>query len=73
VKNVKSPRWGEWLEQLTEQVTNAGADVGFLVWKRPGVGETRAGEWLAVMTLEQMSVLLRRAGYGEQIEERDVA
>jgi hypothetical protein len=73
VKNVRTPVWGEWLEQLAEQVSNAGADVGFLVWKRPRVGEARAGEWLAVMTLEQMALLLRRAGYGDSFPVEDIA
>lgn len=70
VKNVRSPRWAEWLEGLDAQIDEAKADVGFLVWKRAGVGDARANEWLAVMTLEQMAMLLRRAGYGEQLEDR---
>lgn len=74
VKNARTPLWSEWLEQLAEQTSNAGADVGFLVWKRPGLGESRAGEWLAVMRLDDMAVLLRRAGYGEPYEsESEVA
>ena len=73
VKNVRTPIWSEWLTQLAEQVSNAGAQVGFLVWKRPGVGEARASEWLAVMTLEDMTVLLRRAGYGTPYDETEVA
>ncbi|MDP9144407.1 MAG: hypothetical protein M3N43_06885 [Actinomycetota bacterium] len=73
VKNVRTPHWSEWLEQLAEQKTNAGADVAFLVWKRAGLGETRAGEWLAVMTLAEMTDLLRRAGYGETWTETEGA
>lgn len=68
VKDVRTPRWAEWLDGLDEQVAEANADVGFLIHKRVGVGETRAGEWLAVMTLEQMAVLLRRAGYGSPLD-----
>lgn len=68
VKNARPPRWSEWLEQMAEQKSNAGADVAFLVWKRVGLGDARAGEWLAVMTLADMAELLRRAGYGSPLE-----
>lgn len=67
VKDVATPRWTEWIEGLHDQINNAGADHGFLIWKRRGFGETRAREWLAVMTLEQMALLLRRAGYGSEL------
>lgn len=67
VKNVRTPLWSSWLDDLHEQMANAEADHGFLVWKRSGVGESRAKEWLAVMTLEQMALLLRRAGYGSEL------
>ena len=73
VKNVRTPRWAEWLEGLDAQVAEAKADIGFLVWKRVGVGDARAGEWLAVMTVEEMAVLLRRAGYGHPLDEEEVA
>lgn len=73
VKNVRTPHWSEWLEQMAEQKCNAGADVAFLVWKRAGIGEARAGEWLAVMTLEEMAMLLRRAGYGSPLEDEAAA
>lgn len=69
VKNVRTPRWSEWLEGLDAQIAEAKADVGFLVWKRVGIGDARANEWLAVMTLEQMAMLLRRAGYGSPVDE----
>lgn len=69
VKNVRTPRWSEWLEGLDAQIEEAKADVGFLVWKRVGIGDARANEWLAVMTLEHMAMLLRRAGYGDPVDE----
>ena len=67
VKNVRAPRWLEWLADLEEQKTNAGADVALLVWKPGGLGETRADEWLSVMRTRDMAELLRRAGYGHPL------
>lgn len=69
VKNVRTPRWMEWMADLEEQKINAGADVAFLVWKPYGVGETRSGEWLSVMRLQDYTELLRRAGYGTELDE----
>ena len=36
---------------------NAGADVGFLVTKRPGVGHTNAGRWWAHWRLTDLARL----------------
>jgi hypothetical protein len=68
VKNCKILRWQEWFAQLAEQRSEAHADVAWLVVKRPGMGATRVGEWLAVMTVEDHAALLRAAGYGSPLE-----
>jgi len=73
VKNVRTPRWLEWMADLETQKANADADVAFLVWKPGGLGEARADEWLAVMPVREMAVLLRRAGYGHPLDEEEVA
>ena len=70
-KRVASPRWTEWVVALREQITNSRAEVGFLVWKRPKIGDP--GEQLAVMPVRDLLVLLRRAGYGTPLEEQDKA
>lgn len=67
VKDWGRPDWTLWLRGLHQQMANAAADHGFLLVKRRGIGEPRAGEWLAVMTVEQMALLLRRAGYGSDL------
>lgn len=67
VKNVRAPRWLEWMDDLQEQKTNAGADVAALVWKPSGLGETRSEEWLTVMRVRDWAELARRAGYGSEL------
>lgn len=67
VKDCKTARWSEWLEQLDEQQAEAGADVAWLVVKRRGHADP--SRWLAVMTVEQHAELVRRAGFGTPMEE----
>lgn len=62
VKDQKTPRWTEWLDQLREQIAQARAQHGFLLVKR--TGKPIPGEWLAVMPLSAFTALLRQAGYG---------
>lgn len=69
VKNCRVLRWNEWFEGLAVQVAEAHADVGFLVVKRPGMGLSKVGQWLAVTPLAQEARLLRAAGYGTPLEE----
>jgi hypothetical protein len=38
-----------WVSQLQTETVNSGADLGVLVIKPPGIGETRVGSWHAVM------------------------
>lgn len=68
VKDCRVLRWAEWLLQLEEQRQEAKADVAWLTVKRPGMGDTRAGQWLAVMTISDFTALLRAAGYGDPPE-----
>ena len=55
----------EWLRQLDEQVVDSGAEHGFLVLKRRGVGDP--GKAFVVVELDAHLRLLRAAGYGEPI------
>ncbi len=71
VKDTQVLRWSWWLPELSEQIEDSGADVGFLAVKRPQFGAAKAGQWLAVMTVEQMSELLRAAGYGTPLSEEE--
>ncbi|AUS30095.1 hypothetical protein C1M55_31600 (plasmid) [Rhodococcus qingshengii] len=66
VKDRAAYAWPEWLRQLDAQKDEARADHALLVLKRRGLGDP--GQWLAVMPLEQMSQLLRAAGYGQEID-----
>lgn len=70
-KNHNRLTFPEWLVQLRSQVERAGARHGFLVVKRRGVSDP--GRSLAVMELEQFLVLLREAGYGDEITETERA
>lgn len=67
VKAERTPRWGEWFAELDSQIGESGADVGFLAVKRHGSSEADPRGWLAVVPLDLMAVLLRRAGYGEPL------
>lgn len=58
----------EWLRETEVERVNASADFGVLVVKCRGYGETRVGEWAAVMRLEDMARLLRLAGYGDELD-----
>lgn len=72
VKNCRVLRWDDWLTQLAQQRTEAKADVAWLTVKRPGMGDTRVGQWLAVMTINDFTALLRAAGYGQPPDDRHV-
>lgn len=54
-----------WLTETGIETINARADYGVLVVKPVGVGTTRTGDWWCVLTLEQLTNLLRDAGYGD--------
>lgn len=59
VKNVATPEWNKWLnEQLPLQAEEAKAEIAFILNKRPGQGEAKVGDWLAVMRYEDMLKLI---------------
>lgn len=47
----------KWLTEAQKERDNAGANFGFLVTQRAGVGYPRAGEWWAYATLEDLIAL----------------
>ena len=47
----------KWLDEAHKEKKNAGANFGFLVTQRAGVGYPRAGEWWAYATLGDLSNL----------------
>lgn len=57
-KDVKTPNWSEWLDDLADQKRNSGMSTAFLSVKRsrPGKSPLR----LAVMPLDEMLELLGR-------------
>lgn len=63
-KDVRTPQWSEWLDGLREQISESGAEVGFIVNKRTRPGKTPLH--LAVMPLDEFTELLARAGYGDK-------
>lgn len=65
VKNHKAYHIPEWLRETEIETGNASADFGILAVKPNGVGLGNAGQWWAIMTMDQMVKLLREAGYGD--------
>lgn len=63
VKNHKTYKISEWMKETEIETKNASADFGILVVKPNGIGLSNAGKWWAVMTLEDMAQLLKKAGY----------
>lgn len=55
----------EWMRETETERLNAGADYGILVVKPRGVGETRVGQWAALLPLAAVVELLHAAGYGD--------
>jgi Holliday junction resolvase len=68
VKNHKSYKIPEWLKETLAEKANAKADIGLLVIKPNGVGDTRVGEWWVVLTLSEVGSILRELGYGNELE-----
>jgi hypothetical protein len=58
-----------WLRETEAERVNAGADYGVLVVKPKGYGDTRIGEWPAVMPLAAIVRLLNQAGYGTDAQD----
>jgi Holliday junction resolvase len=65
VKNHKTYHIPAWLKETKVEQDNAEADFGILVVKPNGVG-LDAGKWWAIMSVEDITNLLREAGYGDK-------
>jgi Holliday junction resolvase len=70
-KDVATPTWREWLEQLGDQITRSRSTLGFIAWKRRGVGG-RPPLHLAVMPLD-MALELVALSSGERRTVQDGA
>lgn len=68
VKNHKAYHIPAWLKECEIETGNAKADFGILAVKPNGVGLGNAGQWWAIMTMDQMVKLLREAGYGDELK-----
>lgn len=62
-KNAKTYKLAEWIDETTQETTNAKADIGVLFIKRIGKTDPSMGYW--VMTAEHGARLLKEAGYGD--------
>lgn len=62
VKNQKAYQFAEWMRELADEQGNTGDLVGVLVVKPRGT--TDPSKWWCVMTGEQVTQLLRDAGWG---------
>ena len=72
IKNHNSYKVPEWLKETEVERINAKADYGVLVVKPNGVGLGSVQDWWAVMTIGQMLDLLREAGYGDSLDNRNL-
>jgi len=61
VKDQKTMKLSEWIEELKVEIVNSKADTGAVVHKRRG--KTDVGEWYASMPVSVWIELLRKAGY----------
>lgn len=59
VKNQKSYKIPEWLEETAIETENAEAKRGILVIKPKGIGVSRVNEWWAVVPLSVIVELLK--------------
>lgn len=62
VKDHKSLSLGAWVDQLADEKRRARAGDGAVVVKRKGTAD-RAGEWFAVMSLDDYMGVLERLGH----------
>lgn len=70
VKNQKSYKFSEWLRETKIEQINAEADYGVLVVKPNGVGVSKVNNWWAVLPLDDLVSLLKKAGYAEGLHAR---
>jgi Holliday junction resolvase len=62
-----------WLRETEAERINAAADYGVLIIKPKSIGDTRVGQWAAVMPLGDLTRLLAAAGYGDGLPEQESA
>lgn len=58
VKNHKSYKFPEWVEETEQERINADTQYGILVVKPNRVGVTKVGKWWAVLPLEQIAGII---------------
>ncbi len=56
-KNASYEQCEKWFAEAEREKRNAGANLGFLVTQRAGVGYPRAGQWWAFATLGDLALL----------------
>lgn len=66
VKDRQTARPTTWIDQLTAEMENAGADIGAVIWKRAGT--TDVAHWHALLPVHALARLLRQAGWGVPLE-----
>ncbi len=64
IKNVSTYAFPKWMSETRREKANARAETSALVVKPRGVGASKVAEWWVMMTLEEYTDLLKRAGYG---------
>ena len=57
-KNCATYKLAEWFAEARTEAVNYKADVGVVVFKRPGVGAARMGDQFVLMGLEEFTRLL---------------
>ena len=60
VKNRKRVELSKWMAETIAERDNSGAEVGWLVVKPEGVGETRVGKWWVCMELDDLMAVMAR-------------
>lgn len=61
VKNEQTYTMSSWLAEAAAETTNARADYGFVAAKPRLVGNTRVGDWMAIMRAVEFSSLRNNA------------
>lgn len=64
-KNASYEQCLKWFSEAQREKKNAGANLGFLVTQRAGVGYPRAGQWWAYATLGDLALLRFGVGLGD--------
>lgn len=54
----------QWLRQVRAGAETWNHGVPFVVFRPDGMGEANVGEWGCLLRLDDMTTLLREAGYG---------